>query len=94
MIADTEVLAVFEISSSTRKEIGSVVLNGYSIEDENPIGLPQGTLRSFRIVRGSFWEGWDAQRPLSITTPDGGHAKIRIAAMPVDRGSYGLIEFL
>ncbi len=94
MTENTEALAVFHFTDSAWKEIGSIVLNGYSINDESPLGLPQGTLRSFRIVRGNFWDSWFEQRPLAIAADDGVQITVRIAALPADSESYGLVEYL
>lgn len=90
----TEALPVYADSPPQRKEIGSVVLNGYLIDNESPLGFPQGTMRSFRVVRGDFWDSWNEQRPLAICAANGDIARIRIAALPVDNDSYGLVEFL
>ena len=90
----TEALSVYADVHNQRKEIGSVVLNGYLFENDSPLGFPQGTMRSFRVVQGNFWDSWNEQRPLSICAANGATVQIRIAAMPADSDSYGLVEFL
>lgn len=73
--------------------VASVVLNGYNICGEGPLGK-QGSMRSFTIVSGDLWEQWDVQMALQLQDDTGKSSNIRIAALPVEDDGYGLIEFL
>lgn len=77
----------------TDKPIARVVLNGYSIEQNQSLGR-HGALCSFRIVEGDLWEEWHGQTHLVLRTQTGQEAAIKITALPVEVNSYGLIEFI
>lgn len=75
------------------KEIAKIVLNGYNIAAGGPLGKV-GAMRSFRIVDGELWDHWSEGRPLTIHAEDGRIADGRVAALPAEEGSAGLMEFL
>lgn len=78
---------------TSKKRIARVVLNGYNIEQENSLGK-HGALCSFKVVEGDLWHEWHGQHILILKTLEGQQADIKITAMPSDRESYGLIEFI
>jgi hypothetical protein len=87
----TEVLQVYDEHKS--KPVASIILNGYNIASGGPLGLV-GAMRSFKIVRGNLWESWNRQEALRLRDQTGREARIRVAALPVEEDSTGLIEFL
>jgi hypothetical protein len=76
-----------------KKEIAQVILNGYNIEQEQSFGS-LGAMRSFKIVRGDLWEQWNAQTAVTLAHDSGQETLVKIAALPVDSDSFGLIEFV
>lgn len=88
-------LEQFEIlnQENDHKHVAHVVLNGYNIEQEDANSL-FGAMRSFKIIEGDLTEAWSTRRPLLIRSQHGQDTKVRIAALPVDEDSYGLIEFV
>ncbi len=90
----SDVFPVFQETQKAKQEIGQVVLNGYKIDNENPLGFSQGVIRSFKVISGDFWQSWDAQAPLIMQDEQAREHAIRILAMPVDSDSFGLVEFL
>lgn len=73
--------------------LAQVILNGYDIK-AGVTTVPHGAMRSFRIVTGDLWEQWDVQMPLLLCNAIGQEAAVKVAALPVDNESFGLIEFL
>ena len=73
--------------------LAQVVLNGYDIR-AGVTTVPHGAMRSFRIVDGDLWTQWDVQSPLILSNAIGQEAEVKVAALPVDEMSFGLIEFL
>ncbi|MCP4360096.1 MAG: hypothetical protein GY796_18985 [Chloroflexi bacterium] len=49
---------------------------------------------SFKIMDGDLWDEWHNQSHLTLRTTEGKEATIKVAALPVEDDSYGLIEFL
>ncbi len=77
----------------TRKPIAQVYLNGYSIEPGGPLGR-SGAMRSFTLLKGSLREQWAVQQLLVLKNEGGREASIRIAALPIEEGEAGFVEFL
>lgn len=51
-------------------------------------------MRSFRVVRGDLFQQWSTQEQLVLRSEAGQAFPVRIAALPVDEDSSGLVEFL
>jgi len=81
------------LDPQTRKPIAQVYLNGHRIESGGPLGQ-SGAMRSFTFLKGSLREQWAAQQQLVLRKADGREAPVRIAALPVEEGESGFIEFL
>ncbi|MCA9959703.1 MAG: hypothetical protein KC443_11750 [Anaerolineales bacterium] len=84
---------VLQVYTDKKKLVANIVLNGYNIEQGGPIGR-HGAMRSFIILDGDLWDEWSSQKMLTIRSGNGNESNIRVAALPVDDESYGLIEFL
>ncbi len=82
-----------QVYTNKQKLVANIVLNGYNIEQGGPLGR-HGAMRSFMIMKGDLWDAWSAQQPLTLRGDDGQESAIRVAALPVDDDSYGLIEFI
>jgi len=87
----TDELKILDLQ--TNKQIAKVVLNGYNIDSDGGLGQ-RGMMRSFTITSGDLWDQWSLQQILNLRDEAGREAQIRIAALPVEQDSYGLIEFL
>lgn len=87
----TGVLNVYD--RQNKQVVAKIILNGYNIEKSNQLGQ-RGAMRSFKVVEGSLWDEWDAQRPLILHGEDDQEAKIKVAALPAEEDSFGLIEFI
>ena len=79
--------------SSPTTCIAQVILNGYNIEQDKSFGT-LSAMRSFKIVRGDLWQEWNAQTPVILANANGQEAFIRVAALPVEENSFGLLEFV
>lgn len=77
----------------TDRELARVCLNGHVIRPGGPLGQ-SGAMRSFTLLRGSLRDQWAHQHPLILRKEDGREAAIRIAALPVEDGEAGFVEFL
>lgn len=75
------------------KEVAQIVLNGYNIKAGGPLGK-SGAMRSFKLTDGDLWSYWDIQSTFTVFAEDGQVAEARVAAMPVEYGALGFIEFL
>ena len=85
---------ILEVRHNANQElVATVMLNGYNITGEGPLGQ-QGVIRSFKVVQGDLFDPWDAQETLRLKDQAGREADIRVAALPVDEDSFGLLEFL
>lgn len=78
--------------STTQRPVARIVLNGYNIEEGMPHSL--GVMRSFKVVQGDLWQQWNEQKVVTLSDDNGQDALIKVAALPVDDDSFGLIEFL
>lgn len=78
--------------SAKQRPIARIVLNGYNIEEGMPNSL--GAMRSFKVVQGDLWQQWNEQTAVTLSDDKGQDARIKVAALPVDEDSFGLIEFL
>jgi hypothetical protein len=90
-VSGSKLLDVYEPAAA--KPVAKVVLNGYNIEKDATFGK-HGSMCSFRVVDGDLWDTWNAQLLLTLRAPNGKEAVVKVAAMPVDEESYGLLEFL
>lgn len=77
----------------TQKLIAQVYLNGYAIEPGGPLGR-SGAMRSFTLLKGSLRDQWAFQQLLILRSESGREATIRIAALPIEEGEAGFVEFL
>lgn len=69
------------------------MLNGYNILAGGPLGLA-GKMRSFKLLQGDLVDPWQTGSLLSLQDDAGREMTIRIAALPVDEDSAGLVEFV
>ncbi len=75
------------------KPIAHITLNGYNIEAGGALGF-SGAMRSFKLISGDLEDAWSMQEILEIQDGTGVKQQGRIAALPVDDGGMGFIEFL
>ena len=87
----TEQFEVFNKENNER--VANVMLNGYNIERGAAGGL-FGAMRSFKVLDGDLTDSWSTRQSLRIRNQHGEETTVRIAALPVDEESYGLIEFI
>jgi hypothetical protein len=92
-MGDTNNTKAIVYDGTSGKQIATIVLNGYNIAAGGPLGKV-GAMRSFRVETGDLWDVWDAHLTLAIHAEDGRIADGRVAALPAEEGSFGLIEFL
>ncbi len=84
------------LDPQTQELLARVRLNGYSIEAGGPLGR-SGAMRSFTLLEGSLRAQWAGQQQLLLKECkelDGRQVFIRIAALPVEEGDVGFVEFL
>ncbi|MFQ5400993.1 MAG: hypothetical protein ACE5E7_15520 [Anaerolineae bacterium] len=81
------------LSTRTGKVVATIQLNGYSISSGGPLGL-NGNMHSFCIQQGNLWSPWSHQEVLVLRDRNGRQTRVKIAALPVEDDSFGLIEFL
>ena len=77
----------------TERPVARVHLNGYSIESGGPLGR-SGAMRSFTLLNGSLRAAWSTQQQLFLRVTDEKKIPIRIAALPIEDGEVGFVEFL
>ncbi|MBK8433734.1 MAG: hypothetical protein IPL28_21705 [Chloroflexi bacterium] len=75
------------------RKLALIVLNGYNIAAGGPLGK-SGAMRSFKILKGNLWDEWSERRSLMVRAEDGRTADARVAALPAEENSSGLIEFI
>ncbi len=90
-VPEEPILNIYQASPPTC--IAQIILNGYNIEQDESFGA-LGTMRSFKIVQGDLWTEWHNQTAVMLADAQGQEAIIRIAALPVEDDSFGLIEFV
>ena len=88
-----EILQFQLLDTAGHDPIAQVHLNGYSIEAGGPLGI-SGAMRSFTILEGSVRQHWRSGQPLILFGGDGKQALVKIAALPVEEGEVGIMEFL
>ena len=84
------------LDPQTQEMLARVHLNGYSIEAGGPLGR-SGAMRSFTMLEGSLRAQWASQQQLFLEESkelDGRQVPIRIAALPVEEGDVGFVEFI
>ena len=86
-----EILNVYR--EPNKEEVAQVILNGYNIDQDKSFGS-LGAMRSFKIVRGDLWDQWNEQTAVVLANDTGLETLVRVAALPVDDASFGLIEFV
>lgn len=92
-MGDQNITRAIVYNSQSGKPIAKVILNGYNIAAENaPTTL--GAMRSFKMVEGDLWDEWSTQEKFILRLEDGQITKARVAALPAEVDSFGLIEFL
>jgi hypothetical protein len=91
--APTQEGLLLVLNPQSANPLAKVVLNGYNIERSKSFGR-HGAMCSFKIVEGDLWQEWHTQSQLILRTEAGDEALIRITALPVEKDSYGLIEFI
>ncbi|MCA9973638.1 MAG: hypothetical protein KC425_25670 [Anaerolineales bacterium] len=84
---------VLHLYNRQEQRVADIVLNGYNISAGGPLGS-RGAMRSFKVIEGDLWDQWHAQANLVLRHESGQASDVRIAALPVDDESFGLIEFL
>ncbi|MFQ5436023.1 MAG: hypothetical protein ACE5FD_14205 [Anaerolineae bacterium] len=80
-------------NSLKNQELASIVLNGYNISDTDFLGRT-GKMHSFKIVGGELRQQWRNQDVLSFQDEHGRFTYIRVAALPVEKDGFGLLEIL
>jgi hypothetical protein len=88
---ESDILSIY--LGAQKKEIAQVILNGYNIEQDGALGS-LGAMRSFKIVRGDLWDLWNEQTAAILANNNGQETIVKVAALPVDYDSFGLIEFI
>ena len=91
MSTTSEILKVVDNQNS--QVVAQVVLNGYDIR-AGVCTVPHGAMRSFKIVNGDLWDHWSVQASLTLSNAAGQEAQVRVAALPTEDDSFGLIEFI
>ncbi len=96
-MANVSEVTIRELSG--KQQIARVGLNGYKSFTKNPTSQtsPSRLIWSFTVLdgnRGPLEQSWSQRRPVLLCTPNGKSAHVRVVAMPVDKDSFGLIEFL
>jgi hypothetical protein len=81
------------LDPKNHKPVAKVRLRGYRIAAGGPLGL-SGALRSFTLLAGDVDQYWAQRQPLILRREDGRQTTVRIAALPVEDGETGLVEFL
>ncbi|MCA9936154.1 MAG: hypothetical protein H6662_06780 [Ardenticatenaceae bacterium] len=84
---------ILQVYTHNKQAVAQIVLNGYNIEKGGALGTT-GAMRSFKIIRGDLWEEWAGQQNLLLVSNIGQESEVRIAALPVEEESFGLIEFI
>lgn len=85
---------VYPVFDSLRtQELASIVLNGYNISGSDFLGHA-GDMHSFKIVDGELRLQWRNQEILSFQDEHGRFTYIRVAALPVEKDGFGLLEIL
>ena len=79
--------------SQQKNVVAKVILNGYNIDQGMSLGS-LGAMRSFKIIEGDLWDEWHEQTAVVLTDSIGQPTLVRIAALPTDDESFGLIEFI
>ncbi len=80
---------VFEQQSG--QPVAEIQLNGRTFEAAGLLG--NGTMRSFKLVRGSLIEPWSSQDTLVLRT-ENAERTIRVSTLPAEQDGYGLIFFV
>lgn len=88
----------FLLDESQQNTIARVGLNGYKSITQNPTQLDQGSnlIWSFTILDGDRRQVrklWSHSRQATLQVNEHS-ASVRVVAYPVERGGYGLIEFI
>ena len=87
-----EKVKVYDLTNR-KKPLATIVLNGYNIAGGGPLGM-SGKMRSFKLVKGDLVTPWEYGHVLSIQDDTGRETAVRIAALPADEDSAGLVEFI
>lgn len=77
-------------SPQNGKRLARIVLNGYNIDPNQNVGH----IRSFYMRQGDLVEAWSNFEQLLLCGHNGKAVPVRLAALPEDDDSLGLIEFL
>jgi hypothetical protein len=86
-----QISSAFQVYDKAKKNVvARIALNGYDIS----AGDQHGAIRSFKVLQGDLWEQWNQSAPLVLQINETLDTPIRVAALPVDEESFGLIEFL
>ncbi len=78
---------------SNKRPIAQIELNGYTVNSTGPLGH-KVRLHSFRIISGKLRRAWWQNERLQMPLPNGQVLAMRVAALPVDEDSYGMLEIL
>ena len=81
------------LDPQSERQVARVHLNGYSIESGGPLGR-SGAMRSFTLISGSLRSAWSSQQQLLLRVAGDKRIPIRVAALPVEEGEVGFVEFL
>lgn len=75
------------------KLVAHIILNGRNLEAGGPLGY-SGAMRSFKVIQGDLWDFWNRQAILIIRDEDGREARIKVAALPLEKEAVGFVEFV
>jgi hypothetical protein len=79
--------------AKTGRKVARIALNGYSALVDDSTGGGRA-LRSFHMIAGDLRPQWCSATTLLICVGNGQALPARVAALPVEADSAGLIEFL
>ncbi len=86
-------------NAAQTQHIARIGLNGYKRFAQNPV-RQEGTSRliwSFTVLDGNrkaLKQSWLNNQAMTLKIPQGNVAYVRVAALPSDEHSFGLLEFL
>ncbi len=81
-----------------RRQIAKIGLNGYKSHTNNPLdeGGQKRTIWSFTVVEGdrdTLQSAWWERAAMTMRTGSQ-ETHVRVAALPIDAASFGLIEYI
>ena len=90
-IMDNHLVTANIFDQESGQVLAEVQLNGRTFEAAGLLG--EGTMRSFKLVRGDLLDQWSCQEEMTLKTADV-ERTVRVSTMPAEAGAYGLIFFV